>query len=117
MKKHPASVPYDEWKVDLFRRDPKLAVEYLNQAFHEAFAEDDPELIMTALATLVKAYGFTTTGKLASIPRVSLHKMLSQSGNPEWKNVFRILKALSARMSMEVVVVRAKKPVKHLAAA
>ena len=80
------------------QEDPRLATEYLNSAIQVAFEENDPELVLTALATVAKAYGMTHVAKVARLKRESLHRMLSKRGNPEWNSIFRVFKALHLRL-------------------
>ena len=66
-----------------------------------AFEEDDPELVLTALATVAKANGMTRVARKAAVKRESLHRMLSKRGNPEWNSMFRVFKALHLRPKLE----------------
>lgn len=101
MRTHPPYVSHDEEQVAEFRKHPKRAIEYLNSCIQVAFEENDPELVLTALATVAKAYGMTHVAKDAAIKRESLHRMLSKRGNPEWNSMFRVFKALHLRPRLE----------------
>lgn len=94
MKKPPPYVSHEEAQIEEFRKRPGMAVEYLNAAFEIAFEENDPELVLTALAAVTKAFGINRVAKDARLRRESLHRMLSKRGNPEWNSMFRVLKAL-----------------------
>lgn len=100
MKRKAPYVSHDEEQIREFRARPKLALEYLNSAVQVAFEEDDSELVLTALATVAKAYGINQVAQGAGLKRESLHRMLSRRGNPEWKSLFRVLKALHVRPSL-----------------
>lgn len=100
MNRKPPYVSHDEEQVREFRARPKLALEYLNAAIQVAFEEDDSELVLTALATVAKAYGIDRVAKGAHLKRESLHRMLSKRGNPEWKSLFRVMKALHLRPNL-----------------
>lgn len=93
MKKKPY-VSHEDAQIEEFRKRPKLAIEYLNSAFEVAYEENDPELVLTAMAAVAKAYGIKQVAKDAHVKRESLHRMLSNRGNPEWSSMFRVLKAL-----------------------
>lgn len=94
MNRKPPYVSHDEEQIREFRARPKLALAYLNAAIQVAFEEDDSELVLTALSTVAKAYGINRVAKGANLKRESLHRMLSKRGNPEWKSLFRVMKAL-----------------------
>ena len=101
MKKNIPYVSHDEEQIREFRLNPKLGTEYLNACIKIAFDENDPELVLTALASVAKAYGMTRVAKEAKLPRESLHRMLSRRGNPEWNSIFRVFKALHIRPKLE----------------
>jgi probable addiction module antidote protein len=101
MKKNPPYVSHDEEQILEFRKNPDLATEYLNACIQIAFEENDPELMLTALASVAKAYGMTRVAKASRLPRESLHRMLSKRGNPEWNSLFRVFKALHVRPRLE----------------
>ena len=94
-------VSHEKEQLREFRADPRLATEYLNSAIQVAFEENDPELVLTALATVARAYGMTHVAKSARLKRESLHRMLSKRGNPEWNSIFRVFKALHLRPKLE----------------
>ncbi|MFA6092282.1 MAG: addiction module antidote protein [Elusimicrobiota bacterium] len=101
MKTHAPHVSHEDEQVKEFRRHPNRAIVYLNSCMQVAFKENDPELVLTALATVAKAYGMTHVAKQASLKRESLHRMLSKRGNPEWNSLFRVFKALHLRPKLE----------------
>src|SRR5438309_1774443 len=101
MTKNLPYVSHEDEQIREFKKDPNRATEYLNACIQVAFEEDEPELVLTALALVAKAYGMTHVAKEAKVQRESLHRMLSKSGNPEWNSVFRIFKALNIRPFIE----------------
>lgn len=101
MKKKAPYVSHEQQQIQEFRNNPKLATEYLNSAIQVAFEENNPELVLMALATVARAYGMTHVAKVADLKRESLHRMLSKRGNPEWNSIFRVLKALHLRPKLE----------------
>lgn len=103
MKKYPSSVSHEEMELRWLRKDPKLITEYLNAHIQVAFEENDPELVLTALATVAKARGIAHVAKSVAVKRESLHRMLSKRGNPQWDSLFRIFKALHLRLKLEPV--------------
>ncbi len=101
MKTHAPYVSHEDEQVQEFRKHPKRAIEYLNSCIQVAFEENDPELVLTALATVARAYGMAHVAKEAAVKRESLHRMLSKRGNPEWNSMFRVFKALHLRPKLE----------------
>ena len=69
--------------------DPKEAARYLNAVVEE----NDPALILTALAQVARAHGASKTAKRASMSRAGLYKTLSKKGNPEFKTFMGVLNA------------------------
>jgi len=102
MKKRQPWVSYDEMEIRKFREKPSLALKFLDAAFEVAFEENDPGLILSALSTVARARGMTRLAKQTDLRRESLHRMLAKGGNPEWKSLFRILKALDVRPRLEL---------------
>ena len=101
MKKNLPYVSHEDEQIREFKKNPEKAMEYLNACIQVAFEEDDPELVLTALALVAKAYGMTKVAKDADLQRESLHRMLSKRGNPEWSSIFRVFKALHVRPKLE----------------
>lgn len=83
--------------VGELRADPKLAAEYLNAA-----AEDsDPRIYLAALRTVAEAKGMAKVAKAAGVPRESLYRALSSSGNPRFSTLHAILKAAGLKMAVQ----------------
>ena len=100
MRKVAASISHEEEEIREFRKNPERAQAYLNAAIEVAFEENDPELVLTALAVVAKAAGMSRIAKKADVRRESLHRMLSKRGNPEWNSLFRVMRALHLRLSV-----------------
>lgn len=100
MRKKAPSVSHEAEEIREFRRDPERARAYLNAAIQVAFEENDPELVLTALAVVAKAAGMSRVAREADLRRESLHRMLSKRGNPEWNSLFRVMKALHLRPNL-----------------
>lgn len=81
------------------REDPKLAAEYLNAAAEDA----DPRVYLAALRTVAEAKGMAKVAKAAGVPRESLYRALSSSGNPRFSTLHAILKAAGLRFAVEQV--------------
>ncbi len=103
MKKQ-TTISHEKEQVKEFKKNPKRAMEYLNACVQVAFEENDPELILSALSVVAKAYGMTKLAKKTRLQRESLHRMLSKKGNPEWSSIFSIFKVLHIRPRLEFAV-------------
>ncbi len=101
MKKRPPYVSHEKAQIQEFRNDPERGIAYLNACIQLAFEENEPELVLTALATVARAYGMTRVAKAASLKRESLHRMLSKRVYPEWNSIFQVFKALHIRPKFE----------------
>ena len=101
MKKQVPYVSHEDEQIREFQMDPDRAMEYLNACIQVAFEENDPELVLTALALVAKAYGMTRLARETTLQRESLHRMLSKRGNPEWNSLFRVFRALHLRPKLE----------------
>jgi probable addiction module antidote protein len=88
---------YDEFLLK-YLKNPKDAATYLNAALDE----NDPTLFLTAYNNVARAYGFKKLAAKAKVHRVSLTKMFSKRGNPEWKSLCRILAASHLQMRVSV---------------
>jgi probable addiction module antidote protein len=88
-----ASRSYNE---DLIKdlKDPEESAAYLNAALEEK----NPKAFLLALRNVIEAQGgLTKFSRQTAIHRVSLYKMLSKRGNPEWGSVLSLLKALGIK--------------------
>src|SRR4051812_29633901 len=75
-------------------QDPKEAALYLNAVAEE----NDPAIILHALAQIAKAHGIAKMAKRVSLSRMGLYKTLSKRGNPEFKTFLGILNASGLQM-------------------
>ncbi|MFO1364775.1 MAG: addiction module antidote protein [Burkholderiales bacterium] len=91
------TVSHRERLVAELRADPALAAAYLNAA-----AEDgDPRVYLVALRTVAEAEGMAKVAKAAGVPRESLYRALSPSGNPRFATLHAILRAAGLRLAVE----------------
>lgn len=91
------TVSHRERLISELRADPKLAAEYLNAA-----AEDkDRRIYLAALRTVAEARGMAKVAKAAGVPRESLYRALSSSGNPRLSTLHAILKAAGLKLAVE----------------
>ena len=94
--------PYKDYDKHLLKslKDPVEAAAYLNAALEES----DPAIFLMAYYNVARAHGIKKISDQAKIHRVSLNKMLSKRGNPEWKSLLRVLSASKLRFRVEAVL-------------
>ena len=85
---------YREFKDYLFEKlkDPERAFAYLN----EAFDDEDERVFLLALKNVLQAQGgdMTVVAEQAHLTRQSLHKILSENGNPRLTSLRSVLHVL-----------------------
>jgi probable addiction module antidote protein len=90
------TVSHRERLIGELRADPRLAAEYLNAA-----AEDgDPRVYLAALRTVAEVKGMARLARAAGVPRESLYRALSPSGNPRFSTLHAILKAAGLKLAV-----------------
>ena len=77
-----------------YLHDEKDVVAYLDAALEDG----DPALIRHALSVIARARGMTQLARDSGIARESLYKALSESGNPEFTTVLKVVRALGLRL-------------------
>lgn len=95
--------------VERVRRDPAFAKALLDEAAR-LFLNGEPQTARLVLRDLVNAtVGFEELAVLTDRPSKSLHRMLSQKGNPSMDNLAAIFDAVRAslKVALEVHAVRA----------
>lgn len=80
--------------------------EYLS----EALALDDPAYFQHALGAVARAKGMATIARKTGLGRQSLYKALSESGNPEFSTVVKVLAAIGVRISATPMAGKSAKP-------
>ena len=60
----------------------------------DVFATNDTQLIIAAIGDVARARGMTRVAEDADCGRESLYKSLSQSGNPSFETIIRVMSAL-----------------------
>jgi probable addiction module antidote protein len=98
IKKRVTSISYDDWLHGHLRKNPELAVQYLE----ECFEDEDPRIFLLALADVAKAQGgLAALAKKSGLNRETLYRTLSLKGNPKLQSIDAILHALGMRLSVE----------------
>jgi probable addiction module antidote protein len=93
--------PYGSYEEGLSRRlkDPRYAAGYLNAVLQDPEAQMSTFLL--AVADVARAHGMKDVAHKAELHRVGLHKMLRKKGNPEFRSILKILKAIHLGFSVE----------------
>ncbi len=63
-----------------------------------ALDQDDPALLAAALGDVARAKGMAEIAREAGLGRESLYKALSGDGNPEFRTVYKVIRALGLRL-------------------
>ena len=95
-----ASRPHDDVVVELLREDPDFADEYLAAALDEADQSGGREALLAALRHVAEAQGMAAVAERAGMPRESLYRALSPSGNPTIKTLLAVLGAAGLKLGV-----------------
>jgi probable addiction module antidote protein len=80
--------------ADYLENEADMA-EYLS----EALALDDPAYFQHALGAVARGRGMAAIARKTGLGRQSLYKALSESGNPEFSTVVKVLGALGIKIT------------------
>jgi probable addiction module antidote protein len=78
--------------------NPEFAAAYLAAAMEEG----DEEFLNEALSKVVRLNGINDISSEVGISRQSIYKMLSKSGNPSFKNIWKMLEALGFELTIKL---------------
>lgn len=89
---------HEEATVSMFRDDPALAAEYLNQVL----ADGSREELLVAMRYLTGAFGGVSgIARATKLNARTLYRTLSEEGNPELDTLTALLKAMGLRLAIE----------------
>ncbi|UUM20938.1 addiction module antidote protein [Mycoavidus sp. SF9855] len=66
--------------------------------FDAVLEENDPQLAVQALGTIARAKGMSQIAQETGLARESLYRALSDTGNPEFATVFKVIRALGLQL-------------------
>jgi putative addiction module killer protein/probable addiction module antidote protein len=90
----------DDATAEMFVKDPALAIELLNDILKDG---DQSELLIM-LRIMAKAFGgVQKIAEEAGLNPTQLYRTLSSQGNPEFRSLAAILKAMGLRLAVERV--------------
>ena len=98
--KPPASRPHDAAVVDMLKADPDFADVYLAAALEEADQPGGQQALLAVLRQIAEAQGMASVAQRAGIPRESLYRALSPSGNPTVKTLLAVLGAAGLQLAV-----------------
>jgi len=91
---------HEEATAAMFRGDPTLAAEYLNDVLETGDEVD----LMLALRSLSKAFGgVQEVARRADANPHTMYRTMSKQGNPSLKTLRAILAAMGLRMSVQPI--------------
>ena len=99
MKSEKKQPPHIDYKETLLKRlkDPRACVRILNAVLDGG----NEEAFLLALHDVAEAQGgISRLARLCKIHRVTLHRILSMSGNPKLENLTSILHALGLKLTV-----------------
>lgn len=89
---------HDEAMTDLYRSDPALALETINQILEDG---DQAELLIV-LRQLAQVFGgVQAVAEQAQLNPTQLYRTLSPKGNPALSSLTAILKAMGLRLAVQ----------------
>lgn len=92
------SRPHDEAMAELYRSDPALALEVINNIL----AEGDQAELMTVLRQLAQTVGgVQAVAEQAHLNPTQLYRTLSPKGNPALNSLTAILKTMGLRLAVQ----------------
>ncbi|MGV8891704.1 MAG: addiction module antidote protein [Burkholderiaceae bacterium] len=94
------SRPLDDAVVELLREDPSFADEYLAAALDEADQPGGQAALLAALRHVAEAQGIAAVAERAGIPRESLYRALSPTGNPTIKTLLAVFSAAGLKLTV-----------------
>jgi probable addiction module antidote protein len=98
--KSQASRSHDAATVDSLGADPAYPAAYLDAVL----ADGDQQEIMLALRRLSDAFGgVQKLARIAKLNATTLYRTLSPSGNPEFRSMNTLLKAMGLRLSVQPI--------------
>ncbi len=86
------------WDINRYLDSDQAIAAYLDVVLEE----DDPAFLAAALGDVARAKGMTQIARETGLGRESLYKALSESGNPEFGTVLKVIRALGLKLHVSV---------------
>lgn len=94
-------VTFSRFDAADYLKSEKDMVLFLEAAMEEA--GDDPAFIADALGTIARARGMTQLAKKVDLTREGLYRSLSKEGKPSFETVWKVIRALGMRLTVQAV--------------
>ena len=78
--------------------------EQVTAYLEDIFKSGDPELIVTAIGDVARARGMSKIADDINLGRESLYKSLSQSGNPSFETILKVLSYLGFGLRPDPII-------------
>ena len=85
-----------EWKADDSFNTPEEALDFLKTCI----ADNDGDLILSAIGIVARAYGIQKLSETTEISRQGLYKALSDKSNPAFKTILKVLDAMDLKLAI-----------------
>jgi probable addiction module antidote protein len=93
---------HDEAMAELYRKDPELAIQVINDILEDENGDQGELLIV--LRQMTKAFGgMQSVAEQAHLNPTQLYRTLSPKGNPALSGFSAILKAMGLRLSVQSI--------------
>jgi len=86
------------WDITRYLDSDEAIAAYLDAVLEE----DDSAFLAAALGDVARAKGMTQIARETGLGRESLYKALSESGNPEFGTVLKVMRALGLKLHVSV---------------
>lgn len=96
----PSTRAHDQTVIEMLRDDPDFMDAYLAAALDEIDLPGGQAALLSALRHVAEAQGMGNVAKKAGIPRESLYRALSSSGNPTIKTLLAIINGVGLHLSV-----------------
>jgi probable addiction module antidote protein len=92
-------ITFSRFDAAEYLKSEKDMVLFLEAAMEEA--GDDPAFIADALGTIARARGITQLAKEVDLTREGLYRSLSKDGEPSFETIWKVIRALGMRLTVE----------------
>lgn len=93
-------VKLSKWDAAEYLETEEDMAAYLNAALEDG----DPSVVSSAIGTIARAKGMTQLSRETGITRDGLYKAFSETGNPSFATVTKVLKALGLKVEIATSV-------------
>ncbi len=100
MKTYNNLVPFDDYAMTIYEKDPEMLIQLLQESLDDGETEE----FLRHLQMAVKLFGgVLEVSKESTLHEKALYKSLSSKGSPTIKNLIEIMKNLGLRLSIQPI--------------